>query len=56
MNRYLLLLTLIAVFSLLSTGTAADEPQGQYYPLEGLYIYPRPTRTSKISGMTTLQS
>ena len=40
MNRYLLLLTLIAVFSLLSTGTAADEPQGQYYPLEGLYISP----------------
>ena len=38
MNKQHLLIILLLLFSLASTGAAADE--GQYYPLDGIHITP----------------
>lgn len=40
MNKHLHIIILIIVFSLTSTGAAADDPKGQYYPLDNLYVSP----------------
>ena len=40
MKKHLHIIILIIVFSLTSTGAAADDPKGQYYPLDNLYVYP----------------